>query len=199
MNLSSTKAVIVGAGIGGLTAGIALKQAGFQVQVLERVSEIRAIGAGISLQTNAMAAFDRLGLCKRICSEGNSIDEAQIQYKGKILSSIPFGAMKAQLGHPFIAIHRGRLQAILVDALGEERMSTGVEVRHFEQDEHSVRVSLPSDGVVEGDFLVGADGIHSAIREHPWGSEPLRPSGYTAWRGVCRNPDLWPQGLFVET
>jgi 2-polyprenyl-6-methoxyphenol hydroxylase-like FAD-dependent oxidoreductase len=195
---SSHKVVVIGAGIGGLTAAIALKQAGFQVRVFERVEELRAIGAGITLQINAMAAMDRLGLCERLVSEGNQINEAQIRYEGKVLSRLKFATMSEPFMHPFLAIHRGRLQAALTDALGRELITLGTEVRQFEQDEEKVRIRLPTGESVEADLLVGADGIHSAIREILWGSEPLRRSGYTAWRGICPNPNLWPKDLFFE-
>lgn len=198
MNPASTKITIAGAGIGGLTAAIALKQAGFEVSVLERFNKISAAGAGISLQMNAMAALDRLGLTETILKQGNIITAAEIRLRGKNLSQVPVQELSDKLGHPFVAIHRARLQELLVEALGAQHLRTGADVKHAEQVEDHVRVTLANGETVETDVLVGADGIHSVVRRCLWGEEPKRHSGYTAWRGICPNQNLWPAGLFVE-
>lgn len=198
IDTSTKRAVVVGAGIGGLTAAIALKQAGFQVLVYERAEELRAIGAGITLQINAMAALDHIGLCDALTTAGNRVREGQIRYRGEVISRLRFDGDQGPHDHPFIAIHRGKLQSVLVDALGCEHITLAMEIRDFEQDEDRVRIALPSGDAVEADLLVGADGIHSAIRERLWGAEPKRPSGFVAWRGICKDTSYWPQDLFYE-
>ena len=199
MNPHGSKVLIAGAGIGGLTAAMALKQAGFEVQVLERAKDIQALGAGITLQMNATAALDRLGLMESIVAQGNLLTQGEVRYAGRTLATVSFGEISQELGHPCVAIHRGRLQAVLLDALGRDRVATGVEVTHAEQTEQGVRIPLPQGGYAEADLLIGADGVRSQVRKSLWGDEPLRPSGYSAWRGVCRNPGLWPANLAVET
>ncbi len=199
MKPSDTRVLIAGAGIGGLTAAIALKQAGFDVQVLERVKDIQAIGAGITLQVNATAALSHLGLVDAVVAQGNLITQGEIQLRGKTLSAVPFDKLSAELGHPCVAIHRGRLQSLLLEALGRDRVATGVEVTEVEQTKDGVRTPLPQGGYAEADLLIGADGVRSQVRKCLWGDEPIRHSGYSAWRGVCKNLNLWPSGVFIES
>lgn len=199
MNSSPQRVLIAGAGIGGLTAAIALQQAGLEVQVLEKTAELQPVGAGISLQINAMAALKRIGLAEQIREAGNVIDHARVvRGNGKTLSTVPFAEVGRERGLDFVTIHRGRLQDILVEALGRQHVRTGVTVEQIEETENQVRVRLPDGQFAEADLLVGADGIHSQVRAYLWGAQPKRYTGYSAWRGICANPHVSPQDEFVE-
>ena len=199
MDSTPKRALIAGAGIGGLTAAIALKQAGYQVLVLEKAKKLQAVGAGITIQMNAMAALNKIGLCGDIQHNGNTIETGQIQAAtGKCLSCVPFNRITAATGFPFVAIHRGRLQEVLLNTLGEQHLLTDAEVVQIEERNQRVRLWLRDDRSVTGDLLIGADGIHSSVREHLWGAAPQRYSGYAAWRGLCQNPPPNGSSEFVE-
>ena len=189
MNKSPHRVLIAGAGIGGLTAAIALKKAGHSVCVLEKADEIRAIGAGISLQMNAMAAFAHIGLCEGIRNAGQEIHEASIlRADGSERFKAPFQRLVKEIGFPFVGIHRGRLQAILLSALGDDHVHTSVEVSRIEEVGETIRIPLADGSFQEGDLLIGADGINSNVRRYLWGETKKRYSGFTAWRGVCPTP-----------
>lgn len=179
--------VIAGAGIGGLTAGCALRRSGFEVTVLERAPVLAAVGAGITVQANAMQALGRLGLDAAVSAAGLAMDRSEIRRAdGRVLASTSLGALAKTLGARSVAIHRARLQQVLLDALGANAVRTGAEVVGFEATDAGVAVTLAGGEVVRGDALVGADGLRSVVRAGLHGpAEPVY-AGYTTWRGVTR-------------
>jgi len=179
------KVIVAGAGIGGLTATIALRRAGFEVTVFERTAELREVGAGLLLAANAHKALAKLGLAKAVSSLGTPASAAQIRsWCGEVLASIPAAELEKKVGAPSAAVHRADLQALLVREVGEGTLCLGAEVEGFEQDEGGVRVTLAGGSEENADILVGADGLRSKIRACLFGPEKPNYAGYTSWRAV---------------
>jgi 2-polyprenyl-6-methoxyphenol hydroxylase-like FAD-dependent oxidoreductase len=192
--------VVVGGGIGGLTAAIALARRGHEVRVLERAPELRAVGAGLTVQINATKALARIGLAEAVAAAGQVMRRASVlSHDGSVISDMDLGALSEDLGAPSVGIHRAELQRVLVGALDGVPLRLGAAVTRFEQDERGVRVALADGEEVEGDVLVAADGIHSAIRAQLRGDAPPVYAGYTCWRGVCENRGIVPPDVTSET
>lgn len=178
--------VICGAGIGGLTAGIALRQRGFDVRILERAAKLEAAGAGITVQVNAMRVMHRLGIANAIAAEGANVDGGAIRRAdGKKLRAMSQLDLVRQYGVPFVAIHRARLQDVLLRAFGAERVTTGATVVGVTPGPDSATVALADGATESADFVIGADGLHSAVRTALLGHETPRAAGQVAWRGIC--------------
>ncbi len=175
------KAIVVGGGIGGLTAAIALSQADVDVTVYERSREWKEIGAGIVLASNAMKVFSQLGLAGRVAAHGVTLASGSIKtWKGEVLVAA------AEETREFInaCVHRADLQRVLVEALGENNIKLGHECIGFEHHENGIVARFANGEGVKGDFLVGADGINSVVRASIHGLERPRYAGYVAWRAV---------------
>lgn len=186
-------ALIIGGGIGGLAAAVALRKVGIRATVFERSPEIREVGAGLSLWSNAMKALRCLGLEERIVSLGSVIERVRtVTSRGKLLSETDIGARSRRSGAPSLCAHRADLQRALADALDPAQLKTGHACVGFEQDGAEVRVHFGNGAEARGAFLVGADGIHSAVRAQLLGKAAPRYAGYTAWRGIAhvRHIDL---------
>jgi 2-polyprenyl-6-methoxyphenol hydroxylase-like FAD-dependent oxidoreductase len=171
------RVLIAGGGIGGLSAAIALRRHGHDVTVLDRAPELVPAGAGITLFANAMDALARLGVADTVAAAGAPVTRSSILTSdGSELTSLP-----ADLVDGAVAVHRGELQAALLDRAGPIRL--GVEIASVEQSRDAVVVRAVDGTEQHGDLLVGADGLRSVVRDavHP---TTLRYAGYTAWRGV---------------
>ena len=194
------KVMVAGAGIGGLTAAIALRRGGVEVAVFERAAELEAVGAGLLLAANAQKALAKLGLAEAVARLGTPASAGEIRsWRGKVLASIPAAELENKIGTPSAAVHRADLQALLAQEVGEGTLRLGAEVESFEQDESGVRVLLADGSHESADILVGADGLRSRIRSGLFGSEEPRYAGYTAWRAVVEpEEDLLPWGTGFE-
>lgn len=184
------KAIIAGGGIGGLTTALALLARGWDVLVLEQASELSEIGAGLQLSPNAMKALRVLGLDGALEKVGFRPEalELRLGESGKGVFSIPAGkAAEARWGAPYLHVHRRDLLDVLVKALeakapGAVRLSARViGYRHMPR---GVRVLLEDGETEDVDLLVGADGIHSAIRAQMIGPDRPDFTGNVAWRAV---------------
>jgi 2-polyprenyl-6-methoxyphenol hydroxylase-like FAD-dependent oxidoreductase len=171
------RVLVVGAGIGGLSATLALQRSGHEVTVLERAERLEAAGAGITLFANAMDALGKLGVAEAVAAHGAAPRRGAIlTSRGRVLSDVP-----ADLLAGGVSVHRADLQNTLAAAAGELRL--GVDVSSVTQ-EGEEAVALTADGTeYRGDLLIGADGLRSIVRDEV---SPARPryAGYTSWRGV---------------
>lgn len=176
---------IIGAGIGGLTAGIALSQAGYDVTIYDRVSELKPVGAGISLWSNGAKVLNRLGLGVPLAAIGGLMTTMQYRTKtGDLLSEIDLNPLVQQVGQRPYPVARRDLQALLLQAFpGEVRLGhtcTGVV-----EDETQVTALFANGHEARGDLLVAADGIRSRLRSYVLG-ETVEPQygGYVNWNGL---------------
>ncbi|MCA1717674.1 MAG: NAD(P)-binding protein, partial [Actinobacteria bacterium] len=126
--MSSIKVIVVGAGIGGLSAAIALRKAGIETVVFERARELKEIGARLSLVANATRALNELGLAGPLRGLGEPVGRAEIRtWRGEILSAIPVSQLSGKAGTQSVAVHRADLQAVLLRELGEGVVRPGAE------------------------------------------------------------------------
>ena len=178
-------ALIVGAGIGGLSAGIALRQAGWHVRLFERASTARELGFGLSLAPNAIAALRRLGVADAVLERGFHPTRGELRrMDGTVLKRAELPPSEA-LGGPMVVTIRSALYGALLEALGSDTITFGNRVTGFEADGDRVAIHTESGEAAEGDLLIGADGIGSVVRRalHP-AEPPPRPCGIIAVRGA---------------
>lgn len=194
------RVAVVGAGIGGLTAAIALGRAGADVTVFERARELREVGAGLLLAANAQKAFAKLGLQQAVGRLGTPASAGEIRsWRGEVLASVPMEELERRVGAASAAVHRADLQALLSREMGEEPLRLGSACVGFEQDERGVTVLLADGREEHADLLVGADGLRSTVRARLLGPGEPRYAGYTSWRAVAEPDDeLLPWGHGFE-
>ncbi|WP_298462552.1 FAD-dependent monooxygenase [uncultured Cellulomonas sp.] len=194
------RAVVVGAGIGGLAAALGLHQHGWDVQVLERAPALTPVGAGIALAPNGLRALDALGLGavvrQRAAAQGAG---GYRDPGGRWLLRQDLGAVTEALGDSFVVLRRPDLVSFLVDALPPGALRTGVEVRGVTVGDATRPAQVATgDGDLEVDLVVAADGVHSRLRHALFPSHPgTRYAGYVAWRLLPRvSADVARHGQF---
>lgn len=203
--MDSRRVVVVGAGIGGLTAAIALRRAGFEATVHERAAGPSEIGAGISIWGNATRVFDALGVGDAVRAIGEPLALGEMRLaSGRLQSRMDMAALDRELGVSSLILHRAELQAALLSALPETAISYSDELVAVSADDAATTAIFRNGRRVEADLVVGADGLGSKAREHVYGgaaSDPLRYSGYTCFRGVVddREFDSIPRGYVSES
>jgi salicylate hydroxylase len=207
------RVLIAGAGIGGLTAALALRQAGLDAHVYEQASVLREVGAGVAISPNAVKVLHRLGLAQALQSVGvvsDSMDSRDWQ-TGALLGRVPLAdAAVKRWGAPFYHLHRAHLHDALRAALGDKHITLGARCVAVAQHGTTVELRFADGCEAEGELLIGADGIHSVVRDYVAG--PDRPiwSRQISWRGVApavvgreaglevRHHSFWgPRTIFV--
>ncbi|WP_394547262.1 FAD-dependent urate hydroxylase HpxO [Pantoea ananatis] len=181
------KAIVIGGGMGGMTAALALEQAGFDTEVFEAVKTIRPVGAAISVWPNGVKCLNALGLKDKVRALGGNM--AYMAYKeafsGDTLTRFSLSPLVQQVGEFPYPIARAELQAMLLDAYGRHRVNFGKRIVQVEQYANGVIATFEDNSQAQGDFLVAADGTHSVIRDYVLGEKlPRRYAGYVNWNGL---------------
>jgi 2-polyprenyl-6-methoxyphenol hydroxylase-like FAD-dependent oxidoreductase len=181
------RTIIIGGGIGGLCAAIALRSRGIDAEVYEKSAVHKEVGAGISLWPNAVKALVRLGLGDALDSINFAPEHFALRRQnGATISVTDSMEMKNRFGSGVTVLHRADLLAMLAERLGTDHIHLGHECSGFDEDQNGVAVKFTNSEAVKGDILIGADGIRSAVKTLLGHHDPLRYSGYTAWRGVAQ-------------
>lgn len=177
------RVIIVGGGIGGLTAAIALRQTGWSVQVIERAEQFGEVGAGVQLGPNATRVLKRLGL-------GEKLDEIAVAPEAVRFLRWADDAVLTEcqllgrFGAPYYTLYRPDLIEILAAAQPSEDMMLGTEVTDVSATPGGAAVSTADGTRLEAELVLGCDGIHSTVRSRAIGDVPARFSGMCAYRAV---------------
>jgi 2-polyprenyl-6-methoxyphenol hydroxylase-like FAD-dependent oxidoreductase len=178
--------VVVGGGIGGLAAAVALGRRGWRADVYESADELRPVGKGIGVPVNAMQVLDRLGLATAVSAAGWPLERAELWTTGgSVLTTIEFGPMRARYGQGMVAIRRSELVRVLAAALPPGTLHLGWRLQAVATAPDRVTAVFQEGTMATGDVLVGADGIRSAVRGAVLPRVALRYSGQTCYRGIC--------------
>lgn len=193
------KILIAGAGIGGLTLGIALRRLGFEVEIYEKASNLLTIGWGIAVAPNGLLALRHIDLDQPVLQAASTIRQVQMKTSaGKKLKEISLGALEARVGGSVVTLNRGELHKIFLEAFGESGLYISNAASGFREEKEQVILTLNNGKEVEGDLLVGADGIRSIIRQQLFPNVELHYSGYTAWRGLSEETNLLSEGIYLS-
>jgi 2-polyprenyl-6-methoxyphenol hydroxylase-like FAD-dependent oxidoreductase len=191
--------LVIGAGIGGLTLASALARRGIACRLFERAPELAPIGAGILVQAGALLALRALQLDEAVVAGGQPVELGLLRTDaGETLQRTSMGFLKEELGALTVAIHRGRLQEVLLAGCEGTPVELGAELASYEVDAGGVTAIFADGRRERGALLVGADGLHSAVRRALLGDSPLRYAGYTSWRGVADVSDATTAHEVVE-
>lgn len=200
--------LIIGAGIGGLTAALSLHAVGISATVIERSREIRPRGVGINVQPQAVQELIELGLGHELAATAiPTAEHVYLDRSGNPIFAEPRG-LAAGYDCPQYSVHRGELQMLLLAAVRErldtDAVRTGTRLERFEQTTATVRAQVVNRATksaqeIEADTLIGADGLHSMVRAqlHP-DQGPLLWSGVRMWRGVTEGePFLGGRSMII--
>ena len=181
------KALVIGAGIGGLSAAVALKNAGITCEVFEAVKEIKPVGAAISIWPNGVKCMNNLGMGEIIETYGGPMHFlAYKEYQGgETLTRFSLAPLVERTGGRPCPVSRSELQREMLDFWGREAVQFGKRVTRAEENADGVTVWFSDGSTAHGDFLIAADGSHSALRPYVLGHQPERRyAGYVNWNGL---------------
>ena len=187
------KAIIIGAGIGGLTTGIALKRAGYQIELYDRVRELRPAGAGISLWSNGVKVMNALGLGDEIHKIGGEMNRmTYLSKENEALNDIDLLPLIDQVGQRPYPVSRSELQSMLLEQLGKEYVKLETKCIGVKEEGNQVTAIFEDGSTATGDVLIGADGVHSVLRNYVTQQKPEpRYADYVNWNGlVDASPEL---------
>ncbi|HAV5945221.1 TPA: FAD-dependent urate hydroxylase HpxO [Acinetobacter baumannii] len=188
--------VIIGAGMGGLTTGIALKKFGHQVRIFEQTEKILPVGAAISLWSNGVKCLNYLGLTDKIAKLGGQMDDlAYVDgLTGDVMTQFSLLPLIEEVGQRPYPVARADLQNMLMDEFGRDQIYLGKKMVSLEDKADYVEVYFADGSSTQADLLIGADGTHSLTRTYVLGQQVQRRyAGYVNWNGLVEiSEDLAP-------
>jgi len=191
---------IVGGGIGGLTTAVALQRQGHRVSVFEQAPRLEEVGAGLQISPNGMRVFAEIGLAARVLAVAFEPEGKEIRLwnTGDTWKLFDLGVVsRERYGHPYVTVHRNDLHQILVETVEEHERGT-IRLGHRfsaveRNDAGGVTIAFEGHPSASFDVVIGADGVHSKLRELLFGSGPAEFTGIVAWRGVIPMENLAPE------
>jgi salicylate hydroxylase len=189
MRLRQPRIAVVGAGIGGLTLALALRQRGLEADIYEQAAQLTEIGAAIALSANGTRELERFGCLDALAAV--STEPTELIYRGwssdERIAAFPVrtdDSYRRRFGAPYFGIHRADLQKILSAAHGGHRLHLGQRLESLTEGEDGVVMRFADGRQVTADVVVGADGVRSAVRRHVAGGGAARYSRTSAFRGI---------------
>ena len=190
--------IVVGGGIGGLGAALALGRSQLRVHLLEQASAFGEVGAGLQLGPNAVRVLADWGLSDALvdCAAFPEALMVRDAHAGSVLGRLRLGqAMQERYGKPYATLHRADLHALLLGAVRQQpsiSLRLGSRFAGYTEKMDGVQVTLEDETAFNGQALVGSDGLWSRVRSQMLGAQPVRASGHLAYRGMVRSADLPP-------
>ena len=187
---------IIGAGMGGLTTGIALKKFGHQVTIYEQAEQILAVGAAISLWSNGVKCLNYLGLTEQVAKLGGQMNDlAYIDgLNGEVMTQFSLAPLIEEVGQRPYPVSRAELQNMLMDEFGRQDIQLGKKMVSIEDKGQHVEIGFQDGSTASAALLIGADGTHSMTRQYVLGKQvERRYAGYVNWNGLVEiSEDLAP-------
>lgn len=187
---------IIGAGMGGLTTGIALKKFGHRVTIYEQAEQILPVGAAISLWSNGVKCLNYLGLTEQVAKLGGQMNDlAYIDgLNGEVMTQFSLAPLIEEVGQRPYPVSRAELQNMLMDAFGRQDIQLGKKMVSIEDKGQHVEIGFQDGSTVSAALLIGADGTHSMTRQYVLGKQvERRYAGYVNWNGLVEiSEDLAP-------
>ncbi|MFL6975801.1 MAG: FAD-dependent monooxygenase [Xanthobacteraceae bacterium] len=185
-----SRMAIVGGGIGGLTAALALLRRGIDVDVYEQAPELKEVGAGVQISSNGTRVLYALGLQEAVerISSIPTAKEIRLWSTGQTWKLFDLGAISIELyGFPYVLMHRRDLHGILAEAIGglkPDALHLGMRCIDVAQSDTSVTLRFASGETAQAPLAIGADGVHSQVRASLFGAGAAQFTGCIAWRGI---------------
>ncbi|MCO8061667.1 FAD-dependent urate hydroxylase HpxO [Acinetobacter lwoffii] len=187
---------IIGAGMGGLTTGIALKKFGHRVTIYEQAEQILPVGAAISLWSNGVKCLNYLGLTEQVAKLGGQMNDlAYIDgLNGEVMTQFSLAPLIEEVGQRPYPVSRAELQNMLMDEFGRQDIQLGKKMVSIEDKGQHVEIGFQDGSTASAELLIGADGTHSMTRQYVLGKQvERRYAGYVNWNGLIEiSEDLAP-------
>jgi 6-hydroxynicotinate 3-monooxygenase len=198
--MSRSQIAIVGAGLGGLTAALLLRQAGFDVRVFEQAPKFARLGAGIQLGPNVLKIMRRIGLEAEVEAMG-SHPESWVSRNGPdgaLLADVPLNRRRQAYGAAYVTLHRGDFHLLLAGALEPGVLAYGHSLTSIELEGDHQRLRFANGAEALADLVIGADGVNSMVREILLGPEEPLYTGHVGHRAIFPAATLLEQGVSIE-